>query len=60
MLLKRISETSLEPLERDGEMIFDLGDHDGGALSAFEIVGIQLEEIEVPADRVGVLLDGEE
>lgn len=60
MLLKRISETSLEPLERDGEMIFDLGDHEGGALSAFEIVGIQAEEIDVPTDRVGVLLDGEE
>ncbi|MBK8915542.1 MAG: hypothetical protein IPM64_13265 [Phycisphaerales bacterium] len=60
MLLKTISETSLEPLERDGEMVFDLGDHDGGALSAFEIVGIQAEETEVPTDRVGVLLDGEE
>jgi hypothetical protein len=60
MLLKKISETSLEPLERDGEMVFDLGDHDGGALSAYQITGIQAEELEVPADRIGVLLDGEE
>src|SRR5207253_1695103 len=30
MLLQKIADTSLEPLERDGEMVFDLGDHDGG------------------------------
>jgi hypothetical protein len=60
MLLQRISETSLEPLERDGEMVFDLGDQDGGTLSAFQITGIQPEEFEVPTDRIGVLLDGEE
>jgi hypothetical protein len=60
MLLKKISETSLEPLERDGEMVFDLGDQDGGTLSAFQITGIQAEQIEVPTDRIGVLLDGEE
>ncbi len=60
MLLQKISETSLEPLERDGEMVFDLGDHDGGTLSAFQITAIQAEEFEIPADRVGVLLDGEE
>jgi hypothetical protein len=59
MLLQRISETSLEPLERDGEMIFDLGDHEGGTLSAFEIIGIQEEEFEIPTERIGVLLDGE-
>jgi hypothetical protein len=60
MLLQKISETSLEPLERDGEMVFDLGDHDSGTLSAYQITGIQSEEFEVPADRIGVLLDGEE
>jgi hypothetical protein len=41
-------------------MVFDLGDHDGGTLSAFQITGIQAEEFEVPAERIGVLLDGEE
>lgn len=60
MLLRKIAETSLEQLERDGEMVFDLGDHDGGTLSAFQITGIQGEEFEVPTDRIGVLLDGEE
>jgi hypothetical protein len=60
MLLQRISETSLDNLERDGEMVFDLGDHDGGTLSAFQITGIQSEDFEVPTDRIGVLLDGEE
>jgi hypothetical protein len=60
MLLRKIAETSLEQLERDGEMVFDLGDHDGGTLSAFQITGIQTEEFEVIADRIGVLLDGEE
>jgi hypothetical protein len=60
MLLQKIADTSLEPLERDGEMVFDLGDQDGGTLSAFQIIGIQPEEVEVPTDRIGVLLDGEE
>jgi hypothetical protein len=60
MLLQKISETSLEPLERDGEMVFDLGEHDGGTLSAFQIIGILAEEFEVPTDRIGVLLDAEE
>jgi hypothetical protein len=60
MLLRKISETSLEPLERDGEMVFDLGEHDGGTLSAFQIVGILAEEFEVPTDQIGVLLDAEE
>jgi hypothetical protein len=60
MLLRKIAETSLQQLERDGEMVFDLGDHDGGTLSAFQITGIQAEEFEVPAERIGVLLDGEE
>ncbi len=60
MLLQKIAETSMEPLERDGEMVFDLGDQDGGALSAFQITGIQPEEFEVSTDRIGILLDGEE
>jgi hypothetical protein len=60
MLLQKIAETSLEPLERDGEMIFDLEAHDGGTLSAFQIAAIQDEEFEVPADRIGILLDTEE
>ena len=60
MLLQKIADTSLESLERDGEMVFDLGDQDGGTLSAFQITGIQEEEFEVPTDRIGVLLDTEE
>lgn len=60
MLLQRIAASSLEPLERDGEMVFDLGEQDGGALSAFQITGISEEEFEIPADRIGVLLDSEE
>lgn len=60
MLLQKITEASLEPLERDGEMAFDLGDHGGGTLSAFQITAIQDEEFEVPADRIGILLDTEE
>ena len=60
MLLQKIADTSLESLERDGEMVFDLGDQDGGTLSAFQITGIQGEEFEVPADRIGVLVDMEE
>lgn len=60
MLLQKIATSSLEPLERDGEMTFDLGEQDGGALSAFQITGISEEEFEIPADRIGVLLDSEE
>lgn len=60
MLLQKIAATSLEPLERNGEMVFDLGDQDGGTLSAFQIVAIEEEEIEIPANRIGVLLDTEE
>jgi hypothetical protein len=60
MLLQRITALSLEPLERDGEMVFDLGDQDGGSFSAFQIVGISEEEFDIPADRIGVLLDSEE
>jgi hypothetical protein len=60
MLLQKISTSSLEPLERDGEMVFDLDEQDGGTLSAFQITGISEEESEIPADRIGVLLDSEE
>jgi hypothetical protein len=60
MLLQKIAETSLQPLERDGEMDFDLGDNDGGTLSAFQITDIVADEFEVPTDRIGVLLDTEE
>ena len=60
MLLQKIADTSLESLERDGEMVFDLGDQDGGTLSAFQITDILGEEFEVPTDRIGVLLDMEE
>jgi hypothetical protein len=60
MLLQKIADMSLESLERDGEMVIDLGDQDGGALSAFQITGIQAEEFEVPVDRIGVLMDMEE
>lgn len=60
MLLQKIAEASLEPLERDGEMEFALGEQDGGTLSAFQIIGIVAEECDVPADRIGVLLDTED
>lgn len=60
MLLQKIEASSLEPLERDGEMAFDLGEQDGGSLSAFQITSISEEEVEVPADHIGVLLDSEE
>ncbi|MDT3779659.1 hypothetical protein PJI16_19025 [Nitrospira sp. MA-1] len=60
MLLQKIATSSLEPLERDGEMVFDLDEQDGGTLSAFQITGISEEEYEIPADRIGVLLDSDE
>lgn len=60
MLLQKIATSSLEALERDGEMSFDLGVQDGGTLSAFQIASISEEEVEVPADQIGVLLDSEE
>lgn len=60
MLLHKIAATSLEPLQRDGEMVFELGDEDGGTLSAFQITGIAAEDYEVPADRIGVLLEMED
>lgn len=60
MLLHKIATASLEPLERDGEMVFELGDEDGGTLSAFQITDIVAEDYEVPADRIGVLLEMED
>ena len=60
MLLQKIAVTSLESLERDGEMVFDLGDEDGGTLTAFQITGVQGQVCEVPAESIGVLLDMEE
>jgi hypothetical protein len=60
MLLQKIATSSLEPLERDGEMVFDLGEQDGGTLTAFQITGISDEEFEISSDRIGVLLDSEE
>lgn len=60
MLLQKIAESSLEPLERDGEMEFVLGEEDGGTLSAFQITAILAEESEVPADQIGVIMETEE
>lgn len=60
MLLQRIAESSLEPLERDGEMVLELGDEGGGTLSAFEITEIVAQDFEVPADQIGVLLEMED
>jgi hypothetical protein len=60
MLLHKILTSSLMPLERDGEMTFDLGEKDGGTISAFQIMGISNEEFEIPADHIGILLDSEE
>lgn len=57
MLLQQISTASLEPLERDGEMTFDLGEQDGGSLSAFQITQVFKEVAEIPVGRIGVLLD---
>lgn len=60
MLLQKIATSSLEPLERDGEMAFDIGELGGGALSAFQITALSEEEFEIPADRIGILLEIEE
>ncbi|MBL8819722.1 MAG: hypothetical protein JNL58_27095 [Planctomyces sp.] len=60
LLLQTIVSSSLEPLERDGLMDFDLGEQDGGTLSAFQIMDISEEEFEIPAGHIGVLLDLEE
>jgi hypothetical protein len=60
LLLQKIAASSMESLERDGEMTFALGEQEGGTLSAFQITDISEEELEIPADRIGVLLDSEE
>lgn len=60
MLLRAIGETSMETLERDGDMVFELGDQDGGSLSAFLITEVFAKDYEVAPDRIGVLLDFED
>jgi|LSQX01.1.fsa_nt_gb hypothetical protein len=60
MLLRKIETSSLETLERDGEMVFELGDEDGGTLSAFEITEIVAEDYDVPTQRIGILLEMED
>lgn len=60
MLLERIASMSLEHMERDGEMDFELGDQGGGSLSAYQITTIIPQEFEVPASKIGVLLDTED
>ncbi len=57
LLLDKIGTTSLEPLERNGEMVFELSDEDGGTISAFQITEIVGEDYEVPIQRIGVLLE---
>ncbi|MFZ5573018.1 MAG: hypothetical protein ACOZF0_21670 [Thermodesulfobacteriota bacterium] len=60
LLLHKIGTTSLEPLERNGEMVFELSEEDGGTISAFQITEIIGEEYEVPIQRIGVLLEIED
>jgi hypothetical protein len=60
MLLQKTAQASLEPLERDGEMVFDLGDQAGGTLSAFQITSVEDVGFEIAVDRIGILLDMEE
>lgn len=57
MLLHRVSTMPLEPLKRDGQMIFDLGEQDGGSISAFQIISISDDEFNVPINIIGTLLD---
>lgn len=60
LLLQKIGTISLEPLERDGEMIFELNEQDGGTLSAFQITSISTEHFEVPIEQIGIVLDSED
>jgi hypothetical protein len=60
MLLQKIATASMETLECDGEMDFDLGDQHGGTLSAFQITAISGEEFEVAADQIGHLMEQED
>ena len=57
MLLKKIAECSLDDLERDGYMQFDLGEHDSGSLAAFRINGLLPDQCEVPTGKIGVPVD---
>ncbi len=57
MLLHRVLTMSLEPLKRDGQMIFDLGEQDGGAISAFQIINMSDDEFNIPVKLIGALLD---
>jgi hypothetical protein len=57
MLLQKIAKSSLESLERDGEMDFELGDQGGGTLSAYQITEVHALEYDVPSDQIGILLD---
>ncbi|MGD9126467.1 MAG: hypothetical protein PVH19_03730 [Planctomycetia bacterium] len=60
MLLQKIATSSLDTLERDGEMDFDLGDQHGGTLSAYQVTEILGEELEVPAILIGRLREEED
>ena len=57
MLLKKIAECSLDELERDGYMQFDLDEHDGGSLGAFRINGLLPDQCEVPIGKIGIPFD---
>ena len=57
MLLHRVLTMSLEPLKRDGQMLFDLGEQDGGAISAFQIINMSDDEFNIPVKLIGTLLD---
>jgi hypothetical protein len=57
MLLNKISQSSLELLERDGHMEFELSEEDGGSLSAFHILEVADDEVDVAPEQVGILLD---
>lgn len=60
LLLQKIGDSTLDSLERDGEMEFHFGDQNGGSLTAYEITDVLLKEYEIPACRIGVLMDLEE
>jgi hypothetical protein len=60
MLLQKIAGASLETLERDGQMDFELADQNGGSLSAFQVVDVPSQKYDIASDRIGVLLDLEE
>jgi hypothetical protein len=41
-------------------MDFELGEQGGGSISAYQITDVAAQEYDVPADRIGVMLDMEE